>query len=55
MSAAVWLQDEQTAARMQDLCAAAQQSLLFSQISKIEIAAGVMPEMREARPMEFGL
>ena len=47
--------DEQTAAWMQDLCAAAQQSLLFSQISKIEIAAGVMPEMREAWPMEFGL
>ena len=29
MSAAVWLRDEQTAAWMQDLCAAAQQSLLF--------------------------
>ncbi len=35
--------------------AAAQHPLLFSQTSKIEIAAGVIPEIRDACPIDDGL
>ncbi len=35
--------------------AAAQHPRFFSQTSKIEIAAGVIPEIRDARPIDDGL
>ena len=54
MSAAVWLRMNKRPPGCK-IYALRRSPCFFSQISKIEIAAGVMPEMREAWPMEFGL